>query len=321
LLFGHRQGVPSEGQTMATITILDGGMGRELARIGAPFRQPEWSALALMEGPERVVEAHLNFVEAGAQVITTNSYACVPFHIGDEGFALRGRELARLSGELARKAANTARESMQREIRVAGSIPPVFGSYKPELFDKDSAFAIASVLIESLAPNIDHWLVETISSIAEAKTMLAAIREFGDPIVVRPRWVSFTLADSLTDGRARIRSGETVSAAIKALGGEVEALLFNCSQPEVMASALAEASTALGGPGQSAVRLGVYANAFIEVQSAPGQAANETLSVLREDLTPERYAIFAQEWIDAGATIVGGCCGITPQHIHALPSS
>jgi S-methylmethionine-dependent homocysteine/selenocysteine methylase len=93
-------------------------MGRELARIGAPFRQPEWSALALMEGPDWVVEAHLNFVEAGAQVITTNSYACVPFHIGADGFTQRGRELATLSGVLARKAADTARVSLQREIAV-----------------------------------------------------------------------------------------------------------------------------------------------------------------------------------------------------------
>jgi S-methylmethionine-dependent homocysteine/selenocysteine methylase len=303
---------------MSQITILDGGMGRELARIGAPFRQPEWSALALMEGPDWVVEAHLNFVKAGAEVITTNSYACVPFHIGAEGFTQRGRELATLSGVLARKAAVTARESLQREVAVAGSIPPVFGSYKPELFDKDAASSIASVLIESLVPSIDHWLVETISSVVEAQTMLAAIAEFGDPVAVRPRWVSFTLADTLTDGAARIRSGESISAAVEAIGGEIEAMLFNCSQPEVMEAAITEAMAALGG---SSVRVGVYANAFIEVQSAPGQAANESLSVLREDLTPERYARFAQDWIAAGATIVGGCCGITPQHIHALPNA
>jgi S-methylmethionine-dependent homocysteine/selenocysteine methylase len=300
---------------MSQITILDGGMGRELARIGAPFRQPEWSALALMEGPDWVVEAHLNFVKAGAEVITTNSYACVPFHIGAEGFTQRGRELATLSGVLARKAAVTARETLQRKVAVAGSIPPVFGSYKPELFDKDAASSIASVLIESLVPSIDHWLVETISSVVEAQTMLAAIAEFGDPVAVRPRWVSFTLADTLTDGAARIRSGESISSAVEAIGGEIEAMLFNCSQPEVMLAAVTEAVAALGG---SLVRVGVYANAFIEVQAAPGQAANETLSVLREDLTPARYADFAKEWITAGASIVGGCCGITPEHIHSL---
>ena len=81
------------------VTVLDGGMGRELMRIGAPFRQPEWSALALIEDPEWVVRAHTNFIDAGAQVITTNSYAIVPFHISDDLFAPDGRRLAEVSGQ------------------------------------------------------------------------------------------------------------------------------------------------------------------------------------------------------------------------------
>lgn len=67
---------------MAAIQILDGGMGRELKRIGAPFQQPEWSALALMEAPAFVSQAHNAFIQAGTDIITTNSYAVVPFHIG-----------------------------------------------------------------------------------------------------------------------------------------------------------------------------------------------------------------------------------------------
>ena len=70
-----------------TITILDGGMGRELKRRGAPFRQPEWSALAMMDAPDIVCDAHRAFIRSGAQVITTNSYALVPFHIGEDRFA------------------------------------------------------------------------------------------------------------------------------------------------------------------------------------------------------------------------------------------
>lgn len=302
---------------MSNVTILDGGMGRELQRIGAPFRQPEWSALALMNGPERVVEAHLNFVGAGAQVITTNSYACVPFHIGEERFLARGSELATLSGVLARQAANDAMAAGKR-VAVAGSIPPVFGSYKPELFNRERAGSIASVLIEALAENIDHWLVETISSIEEAQTMLEGIRDFGDPIAVRPRWLSFTLADTLSDGRAAVRSGESISAAVDATKGEIEAILFNCSQPEVMTAAIIEAVSCIGG---GAIRVGVYANAFTAVQATSDESANESLSVLRDDLTPTRYAAFAAEWIAAGASIVGGCCGITPDHIHAVATS
>ena len=86
-----------------SITILDGGMSRELVRLGAPLRQPEWSALALLEAPETVREAHLAFARAGARVLTTNAYAVVPFHLGPERFAAEGRRLAALSAELARQ--------------------------------------------------------------------------------------------------------------------------------------------------------------------------------------------------------------------------
>jgi S-methylmethionine-dependent homocysteine/selenocysteine methylase len=85
------------------ITILDGGMGRELERSGAPFRQHEWSALALIEAPETVARVHEGFVRAGAQVITTNSYALVPFHIGEERFRADGARLADLAGHMARR--------------------------------------------------------------------------------------------------------------------------------------------------------------------------------------------------------------------------
>ena len=66
--------------------ILDGGIGRQLQAIGAPFRQPEWSALSLMEAPQFVRDVHDQFIAAGVDVITTNSYAIVPFHIGEDRF-------------------------------------------------------------------------------------------------------------------------------------------------------------------------------------------------------------------------------------------
>lgn len=79
-----------------TITVLDGGTGRELHRVGAPFRQPEWSALALIEAPETVRQVHEAYLAAGADVITSNSYALTPFHIGAERFAAEGGHLAEI---------------------------------------------------------------------------------------------------------------------------------------------------------------------------------------------------------------------------------
>jgi S-methylmethionine-dependent homocysteine/selenocysteine methylase len=297
----------------ASVTILDGGMGRELERIGAPFRQPEWSALALLEGPDYVGRAHRSFVEAGAEVITSNSYAVVPFHIGEARFRERGRALADLAGRIARQVAEGARGT----VKVAGSLPPVFGSYRPDLFQPDRAAAILGPLVEGLAPHVDLWLAETQGSLAE----VVAVREAIGPDR-RPLWLSFTLDDSDTaavaagDAPVRLRSGESVGAAVaKAAALGAAALLFNCSQPEVMESALREAEASRPSA-DAALALGVYANAF--APRAAEAAANVDLSGIRGDLGPSSYLAFARRWVAAGAEVVGGCCGIGPEHIAAL---
>ena len=104
---------------------------------------------------------YAQLVEAGADVITTNSYALVPFHIGVERFASEGVLLAARAGQLARDVADASSHS----VRVAGSLPPVCGSYRPDLVDLDRARPILNVLIGALAPNVDHWLAETLSSL------------------------------------------------------------------------------------------------------------------------------------------------------------
>lgn len=283
-----------------TTTILDGGMGRELQRLGAPFRQPEWSALALMDGPEFVSAAHDSFATAGADVISTNSYAVVPFHIGETVFAERGRELAGLAGKLAREVAD------RRGVKVAASLPPVLGSYRPELFETKSARAILAVLIEGLSPFADIWLAETLSTVGEAELIGEMLA--GDD---RPLWLSFTLND---EGAATLRSGESVEAAVAvALKLGAQALLFNCSAPEVMNDAINKAKTELG---TAPMAIGVYANAFDHNDVPVG--ANAGFRNIRDDLGPQQYFDRARQWVASGATIVGGCCGIGPDHIRVL---
>jgi S-methylmethionine-dependent homocysteine/selenocysteine methylase len=290
---------------LSGVTLLDGGTGRELLRVGAPFRQPEWSALALIEAPERVREVHARFAAAGADVITTNSYAVVPFHLGAARFADDGARLAALSGRLAREAADAAGQP----VRVAGSLPPVCGSYRPDWFDAEVARPVLTTLVDALRPFVDHWQAETLSSVAEA----ALVREVlgADP---RPLWISYTVADGAAAGDPpRLRSGEPVADAARAAAGlGAAAVLFNCSQPEVMGAAVDAARAALG----AGVRLGVYANAF--PPQGEEAEANATLHGIRADLTPAGYARFARDWVARGATIIGGCCGIGPEHIAAL---
>jgi S-methylmethionine-dependent homocysteine/selenocysteine methylase len=284
------------------VTILDGGMGRQLERMGAPFRQPEWSALALLEAPEWVGRAHRAFIDAGADVITTNTYAVVPFHIGAERFAARARELADVAGRVAREEADAA----PSPVLVAGSLPPVFGSYRPDLYDVATAPALLAPLVAGLAPHVDLWLAETQSLVVEAETALAALPADG-----RPRWVSFTLRDEV--GPPLLRSGEDAgAAAVAAVAAGAAAVLFNCSQPERMAAAIGAARRAVADE----IALGAYANAFPALAS--DHRANDGLTPIRADLDPAGYLAFARTWVETGATLIGGCCGIGPEQIGVL---
>ncbi len=290
--------------------ILDGGMGRELERVGAPFRQPEWSALALIEAPHYVREVHDGYIAAGTDVITTNSYAVVPFHIGEERFAAEGHKLAALSGTIAREAADAA----IRKVKVAGSLPPVFGSYQPELFDPARAGELLDVLVDGLAPSVDLWLAETQSSLIEVKAAHEAIRSTRKPL-----WISYTLRDDVAPEamtEAQLRSGETVADGAR-LAAELgaEALLFNCAMPEVMDAAILAAKQVFDELDKD-IPIGVYANAFPSQQG--DEEANSTVTEIRVDLNPDAYGAWAQRWVKNGAGIIGGCCGIGTNHIHAL---
>jgi hypothetical protein len=292
---------------MTGITILDGGTGRELKRIGAPFRQPEWSALALIEAPHYVRQVHERYVASGADVITTNSYALVPFHIGKERHATDAARLGALAGQLAREVADAA----GKPVRVAGSLPPVCGSYRADLFDAVTARPLVEVLVSALRPYVDHWLGETLSAIEEAQLLRDVIGQDGKPL-----WLSFTLSDDGDEDVPRLRSGETVSSAIvAALDLGASAVLFNCSQPEVMAEAVRVARSVIGERGGE-VAVGVYANAFPPMRK--DATANATVLEIRADLDPPGYLAFARAWVEQGANIVGGCCGIGPEHITAL---
>ena len=293
--------------------LLDGGTGRELLRLGAPFRQPEWSALALIEGPEYVTRVHQGYIDAGADVITTNSYAVVPFHIGELRFQRDGFALAALSGKLARAAADQA----PRAVLVAGSLPPVCGSYRPDLFDAGVARPVLQELVRALGPCVDLWLSETVSSEAEMALMGEVVAHSQ-----LPWWVSYTLEDEPADSSGpRLRSGEPVGpAVVHAAQRGARAVLFNCCQPEVIGEAVGVARRALDAVAAAGdkprVRVGAYANAF---PPQPATAsANTGLSAVRADLGPVEYLACVRNWLADGAEIVGGCCGVGPEHIALL---
>lgn len=124
-------------------------------------------------------------------------------------------------------------------------------------------------------------------------------------------WISYTLDDFRSGA---LRSGEPVAEAVKAavdLGAE--AVLFNCSQSEAIGAAMPLARAVAGRQ----TRIGGYANRFVAAHGSTGEA-NEQLAAFRDDLDPPAYGDFVERWTRDGATILGGCCGMTPDHIRAL---
>ncbi|MBF4244907.1 homocysteine S-methyltransferase family protein [Vibrio anguillarum] len=289
---------------MSKLTLLDGGMGRELKRIGAPFSQPLWSAQALIESPQHVRLAHQGFIDSGADIITVNSYACVPFHLGESLYQTDGARLANLAAQIA---AEVAQQS-ERPILVAGSMPPAMGSYRPDLFQAEVARAISLTLYQAQDPYVDVWLAETIASLEELSMIQSVFASS-----TKPCYYALTLKDDTNI--AQLRSGQSVSEAAEQIcsaGGA--GIFFNCSIPEVMADAIQQAKTVLEGRAQK-IEIGVYANSFTPIKS--DHAANETVQAMRE-FSAEDYLAFAKQWYALGATVIGGCCGITPRHIQAL---
>ncbi len=284
--------------------LLDGGMGRELRNRGVPILDTIWSANALLVAKDTVLQVHKDYIAAGADIITTNTYGIIRSELKKEGIEDKFVELNRLAGKLA----ITASRSSEEAVAVAASLPPLRGSYRPDLVGKfDEIVPLYREQAEILEPYCDLFICETMSSGEEARAAATAVAEFG-----RPVWVSFTL---LEDKSGKLRSGETIAeAAAKLKDLPVSGILANCAAPESIDAAMPE----LAKLGKVA---GGYANTFQDVPKdwvMDGKKPTDGLLKLREDLDPEHYAVHAKAWLAAGARVIGGCCGTGPAHIARL---
>jgi S-methylmethionine-dependent homocysteine/selenocysteine methylase len=282
---------------MVEVVLLDGGMGQELTRRHGAPPHPLWSAKVMWEDPDAVRAAHEDFLAAGARVITVNAYTLTRPRLARHGEEDRLVELQRLACRLA----GEARAAAGGGAAIAGCLPPLAGSYRAEVVPPfEEALALYREIVALQAPHVDLFLAETLTTGTEARAAATAAAEAGLPV-----WIAWTLMDG---GDTRLRGGETLAEADAALAGlPVAARLANCCHPESVDAAMPELA-ALGGP------FGGYANGFVSVAPlVPGG----TVAALeaRGDLGPDAYARHALGWVEAGATIVGGCCEVGPAHI------
>jgi S-methylmethionine-dependent homocysteine/selenocysteine methylase len=276
--------------------LLSGGFGTELQRRGHPTPLPLWSTATLLEAPEAVRALHADYVRAGARLVTANTFRTGRATVAPHGH--NARKLTRLAVELAR--AGIADAEIDDPVLLAGSLAPVADCYMPDLVpDEATLRAEHGLHIGALvAAGVDLVLIETMNTIREAVTALGAARAGLLPALIS--------LHCNTDGK--LLSGEDLAEAVAAVTPlQPLAILINCCAPALATTALRTLRANTHGP------VGAYAN-------GAGCADEDEGWRLTGAADDDAYAAHAADWLAAGASIVGGCCGTTPATITRLAS-
>lgn len=278
---------------MTDVILLDGGMGQELVKRAAGTPTALWSTQVMLDNPGLVAQVHRDFMAAGATIATTNTYAIHRDRLEDTPWADRFADLHTMA---------LAEARVSKAPVIAGSIGPLVASYRPDLHpDADIGAPIYAEIAQMIGRSCDLILCETVCSVTHAEAVLRGATAAGKPI-----WLACSVQDE--DG-TKLRSGEPLADVIPLAQAGASAILVNCSLPEAVSSAMPILA-------QSGLVFGGYANAFEQI--ADGfLKPKPTVDALttRADMTPEAYAAHAMSWVDAGASIVGGCCEVSPTHI------
>jgi homocysteine S-methyltransferase len=249
----------------------------------------------LLRAPEVVRQIHADYVAAGAEVITANTFRTHERNLRAGGIA----DARRAAAELAAQAVALARSAAGERAWVAGSHAPLEDCYSPHLTPDDAKLERehATMADNLAAAGVDLILVETQNTLREAVAATRAAAATGLPVLV-----SFVCGAG-----GRLLSGEKLADAARALLPlRPDAVLVNCAPARMMEDLLRELNTACGG-----IPIGCYANiGEMDAQQGWRNTAED----------PTVYARFAQRWLAAGARLVGGCCGTRPAHIAHLAS-
>lgn len=283
------------------IMILDGGFGRELQKRGISIAEPLWSARPLLEDIEAVYKLHLDYINAGSDVITANTFGLKPNIFKKAGLFDKFEEYYKLAIDIAKKARE---DSKRNHVHIATSLPVLTDSYKyDQVPDSDELFIQYKFLL-NLAEKYptDILLAETLSTSKEAFAIINNIR------IEKPLWISFTVNDE-----GDLRNGEKIEDVLNLISQKrVDAFLVNCSSPESISKSINKITKT-----NINIAYGGYANLFHDISDDYIQEKDSDKD-LRNDLSPDGYFNYVKNWLENGATIVGGCCGVGPKYIRRI---
>lgn len=293
------------------IVIIDGAMATELEGRGCDLNDDLWSARVLLEQPELIRAVHLDYFNAGADIAITASYQATV-----EGFAKR--ELSREQAlDLIKKSVQLAQEARDEfwakeenhvgRVRplIAGSVGP-YGAYLADgseyrgdyNLSEDELIAFHRPRIEALiASGADLLACETIPCGIEARALIHLLAEFPNTFA----WFTFTAKDG-----EHISNGERIAdiAAFLDTQPQAAAIGINCTSPLHIPSLVREIKKNTSKP------IIVYPNS--------GEYYSAVTNTWHGETTSDKFGLQSKEWHENGATLIGGCCRTTPEHIHEV---
>ena len=282
------------------VVIIDGGMGTEMEKRGAKMEERGWSASCTLTDPDLLRTIHEDFIKAGAEVIITNTFSTSKHILDQCSIGDQFEEMNAAAVRIAREARDNAAE---RPVWVAGSMSAIVFTDDPlpdEKSYRENFERQAEILAEG---GIDFFMLEMMNTIEQTRILYEAAARTGLPVIVG--FNSHTNeSGEIQLGMGHYPSGRPLLAeGIQALPDGVPMITVMHSLTSDIPASLDVIHANYDGPS------GVYAHwgEFI----MPNWQFNDMISA-------EAYAGEAQKWIDAGTKLIGGCCGIGPEHIQEL---
>jgi len=290
--------------------ILDGGMGQELLAAGLKAKGSLWSATALVHKKYHpmVVDAHLNFIKSGADVIVTNNFSARRTRMKQNKVEEHFNYANKKAGELAFK----AKKISKKNVLIAGSLPGQNDTYVPDSRDKSIIQKNFYDQAKLLKPFIDFFYLDVLSGSREIEIALNVVEKFNMPVLVGLH----------IKKNGKLPSGEGITEITQQYKNKNWlGLIAACVSPEIIESIIDEIK-------ELEIPFGFKANLWKAEEPLPvhkfasptdkiAANPNETLGT-RNDYTDNKFLEFSKKMMKKGATILGGCCETKPSHINKI---
>ena len=281
---------------------IDGGMSTELEQQGCTLEGSLWTAQALLDDPGLIEAAHKAYVDAGAGVVITASYQISRAGFVEAGLTADDADRAlRASIEVARKAVAGSDTLVAASVGPYGAILHDGSEYKGnygKTVEELRAFHVDRLAV-LLAAHPDLLAIETIPDALEAEALVAALAEFPESL----GWMSFSIGP---DGKLWAGQSLAEAARIAASSPAIAAIGVNCVDPALVSAAIAEIRSVTDLP------VVVYAN---------GGGTWNAETGLWENAAAEALVAYSAEWVNQGASLIGGCCGTHAGDIRQLAAA